>query len=330
MATTLLAIESSCDDTSAAIIREGKILSNIVSSQHQHVLLGGVVPEIASRAHVEMILPVVEKALSDSQVTTSDLDAIAITSSPGLLGSLHVGVTFAKSMALALDIPLIEVNHMDAHIMANLIGEDKPTFPFLCLTVSGGHTQISIVHSPLDIEIIGRTIDDAAGEAFDKSGKLLGLPYPAGPEIDRWAQLGKPVYTFPKPQIVALDFSFSGLKTSFLYFLRDRLAEDPSFIEHKKADLCASLQHTITGILMQKLEKAATETGIKNIALAGGVAANSALRSLLKEKGAEHNWEIFIPAMQYCTDNAAMIGIQGYYKMHAGLYADQTLEASPK
>ena len=330
MSISILAIESSCDDTSAAIINDGRVLSNVVSSQIQHADYGGVVPEVASRAHIELIVPVVEQAFQKSGISPDDINAVAITCAPGLLGSLHVGVSFAKAFALAKNIPLIRVNHMDAHIMANLIDEPRPSFPFLCLTVSGGHTQISLVQGPLDIEIVGRTFDDAAGEAFDKGGKMLGLPYPSGPLIDRLAKEGNARFQFPSPQIEGLDFSFSGLKTSFLYFLRDQLATNPHFIEENKNDLSASLQEAITESLMSQLIKAAHHFQIKEIALAGGVAANSRLRTKLADAAAKHGWNTYYPVLQYCTDNAGMIGMQGYYQYLAGNFADQSIEASAR
>lgn len=327
---TILAIESSCDDTSAAVLRDGRLLSNVVSSQDEHALWGGVVPEVASRAHMRLIIPVIDKALKDAGVAMSALDAIAITRAPGLLGSLHVGVSCAKALALAVDKPLIEVNHMDAHIAANFIEEPVPEFPFLCLTVSGGHTQISLVKSPLEIEILGSTIDDAAGEAFDKSGKLLGLDYPAGASIDKLAKTGDVRYAFPEPKIPGLDFSFSGLKTSILYFLEKQKKENPKFIEENLPHLCASIQDRIVSILMNKLMLAAAQTGIKEIALAGGVAANSGLRDQMAQTAERLNWNIYIPKMAFCTDNAAMIGMNAYYKFLAGIFADQRMEASAR
>lgn len=330
MTVKLLAIESSCDDTSASVIIDGKVCSNIVSSQDEHALWGGVVPEVASRAHIRLIVPVVNKALDKAGINIQDIDAIAITRAPGLLGSLHVGVSYAKALALARNIPLIEVNHMDAHIMANFIDEPQPNFPFLCLTVSGGHTQISIVRSHLDVEVLGRTIDDAAGEAFDKTGKVLGLDYPAGPLIDKKAQLGQAIYKFTEPNIPGLDFSFSGLKTSILYFLQKQVKLDPDFISNNLNDLCASVQSRIVSILMNKLVRAAEMTGIKEIALAGGVAANSALRDAMKARQENLGWNIYIPSISYCTDNAAMIGKFGYYKYLAGQFADQSMEASAR
>lgn len=330
MPITILAIESSCDDTSAAIIRDGKVLSNVVSSQEKHALWGGVVPEVASREHLRLIMPVVRKALDDARVEIFELDAVGITRAPGLLGSLHVGVSFAKSVALALDIPLIDVNHMDAHIMANFIEDPVPDFPFLCLTVSGGHTQISLVRDFLDIEIVGSTIDDAAGEAFDKTGKVLGLDYPSGPMIDKLAQKGKNIYSFPEPNIPGFDFSFSGLKTSILYFLKKEMSQNPHFIKENINDLCASVQDRIVSILMNKLVKAKHHFNIREVALAGGVAANSGLRNAMQEMQMKEGWNIYIPRIGFCTDNAAMIGQQAYIKFKAGLFADQSMEASAR
>jgi N6-L-threonylcarbamoyladenine synthase len=320
MSVTILAIESSCDDTSAAVIRDGYVLSNLIANQDIHMSYGGVVPELASRAHQVNIVPVTHQALIKAGMTAADIDAIAFTRGPGLLGSLLVGTSFAKGFALAQDIPLIEVNHLQAHVMAHFILEkDKenrvPSFPFLCLLVSGGHTRIIVMKSQLEIEVIGNTIDDAAGEAFDKCGKVMGFSYPAGPLIDKLAMEGnRNAFSFSKPQVMGLDFSFSGLKTSFLYFLRDRLKEDPGFIEHYKADLCASLQHTIVSILIKKVVTASQQTGITEIGIAGGVSANSGLRNELKKEAEKRNWNLFVPEFRFTTDNAAMIGITGYYK----------------
>lgn len=330
MSINILAIESSCDDTSAAIISDGKVLSNVVSSQDKHALLGGVVPEVASREHLRLIMPVVRKALDDAQISLREVNAVAITRAPGLLGSLHVGVSFAKSVSLAMELPIIDVNHMDAHIMANFIDDPKPSFPFLCLTVSGGHTQISIVRDYLNIEIIGSTIDDAAGEAFDKTGKILGLDYPSGPIMDRMAQQGQAIFTFPEPNIPNLDFSFSGLKTAILYFLKKEMDKNPQFIQQNIHDLCASVQQRIVSILMNKLSKAVDQYDIREVALAGGVAANSALRKAMADKRDTDGWNIFIPKISYCTDNAAMIGQQAYFKYRSGLFADQHIQASAK
>ena len=331
MTVTILAIESSCDDTSVAVIRDGCVLSNLIANQDIHMSYGGVVPELASRAHQSNIVPVTHKAIIQSGIKTEEINAVAFTRGPGLLGSLLVGTSFAKGFALALDVPLIEVNHLQAHVLSHFILEkDKetrlPSFPFLCLLVSGGHTRIIVMKSHMEMEVIGNTIDDAAGEAFDKCGKVMGLPYPAGPLIDKLASEGNPdAFSFAKPSVKGLDFSFSGLKTSFLYFLRDRLKEDPDFIEKNKADLCASLQHVIVSILLSKLIKAAAQTGIKDIGIAGGVSANSALRNAMKEEAVKRNWNLFIPEFRYTTDNAAMIGITGYYKFLRGEFSDHSV-----
>jgi N6-L-threonylcarbamoyladenine synthase len=342
LSTKILAIESSCDETSASVCVDGKILSNIIANQTIHEQYGGVVPELASRAHIQNIVPVVDAAIKkaaeqihdsrlmfdDSPFTIHNIDAIAFTQSPGLIGSLLVGSQFAKSLALSLNKPLIAVHHMQAHVLANLIADPKPTFPFLCLTVSGGHTQIVVAHSPLQLEIIGETIDDAAGEAFDKSAKMLGLPYPGGPLIDKHAKNGNAkAFKFAEPQIPGLNFSFSGLKTSVLYFLRDEKLKDENFIEKNIDDLCASVQYTIINILMKKLKKATEQTGIKQVCIAGGVSANSGLRNALKEYGAKYKWQTFIPAFEYCTDNAAMIAITAYYKYLAKDFADLNVTA---
>jgi N6-L-threonylcarbamoyladenine synthase len=324
---TILAIESSCDETAASVCRDKTILSNVISSQKIHEKYGGVVPELASRAHLQAIVPVVEQALEIAGVEFKEIDAFAFTQSPGLIGALLVGAEFAKSMALAFDKPLIAVHHMQAHVLANLIkplnSENKiPSFPFLCLTVSGGHTQIVVCNSPLEQTIIGQTLDDAAGEAFDKSAKILGLPYPGGPLIDKYAKTGDPYkYHFPEPKIDGLDFSFSGLKTAFLYFIRDGKATDPNFVEKNLANICASIQSRIVSILLNKLKKAAEETGIKDVCIAGGVSANSGLRSEFEMLGRKEGWNTFIPKFEYCTDNAAMIAITGYYK-----YLDKQFE----
>lgn len=328
MAVRILGIESSCDDTSAAVIRDGYILSNIISSQEIHKSYGGVVPELASRAHQANIVPVIDYALKEAKTRKEDIDAVAFTRGPGLLGSLLVGTSFAKGFALALGKKLIEVNHLQAHILVHFILEegkkDLPDFPFLCLLVSGGHTRIIVLKSHLEMEILGNTIDDAAGEAFDKCGKIMGFPYPAGPLIDKMALKGnRNAFVFAKPSIKGLDFSFSGLKTSFLYFLRDRLKEDSVFIEKNKQDLCASLQHTIVSILTSKLVKASQETGIKNIGIAGGVSANSGLRESVKQEARKRNWKLFLPHVSLTTDNAAMIGITGYYKYLRGEFTGQ-------
>ena len=336
MSITILAIESSCDETAASVCIDGYILSNIIASQSVHEIYGGVVPELASRAHMENIVPVVENAIHSANITFSQIDAIAFTQAPGLIGSLLVGAQFAKSMAMALNKPLIAVHHMQAHVLANLIPENKPDFPFLCLTVSGGHTQIVLCESPLKMKVLGETIDDAAGEAFDKSAKLLGLPYPGGPLIDHYAATGNPNrFHFSEPQVAGLDFSFSGLKTSILYFLQNAgksliykekfLAtkdERQQFIDSNLPDICASIQNRIIQILLNKLHKAVVETGVNNVCLAGGVSANKGLRTSLVNMGAERGWKTFIPDFEYCTDNAAMIAITGYYKYLANDFSD--------
>jgi N6-L-threonylcarbamoyladenine synthase len=315
MSVKILAIESSCDDTGASVLVDGKILSNCIANQTVHEQYGGVVPELASRAHQENIVPVVDLALKKAGIRKDELSAIAFTQAPGLMGSLLVGSSFAKSLAMALDIPLIAVHHMQAHVLANFIAEPRPSFPFLCLTVSGGHTQIVRCDSPLQMKVIGETLDDAAGEAFDKSAKLLGLPYPGGPLIDKYAAQGDPKrFKFPEPQIQGLDFSFSGLKTSILYFIQQ---QDPQFIQDNLADICASIQQRIISILMNKLVKASNETGIKEIGIAGGVSANSGLRKALEEYGVKYGWKTYIPRFEYCTDNAAMIAITAWYKYQA-------------
>ncbi|MBP6550286.1 MAG: tRNA (adenosine(37)-N6)-threonylcarbamoyltransferase complex transferase subunit TsaD [Flavobacterium sp.] len=314
----ILAIESSCDDTAAAVLNNDKVLSNVVANQLIHNQYGGVVPELASRAHQQNIVPVIDAALRKANITKEQLSAIAFTQGPGLMGSLLVGSSFAKSLSLALNIPLIAVNHMQAHILAHFIDEegfDKPTFPFLALTISGGHTQIVKVNDFFDMEIIGETTDDAVGEAFDKSAKILGLPYPGGPLIDKYAQLGNPkAFAFTKPKVPGLDFSFSGLKTAILYFIQKNKLENPNFIEENRDDICASIQGTIIDILMDKLKMAVKETGIKQIAIGGGVSANSGIRNTLKEAETKYGWKTYIPKFEYTTDNAAMIGIVGYQK----------------
>jgi len=331
MKTYILGIESSCDDTSAAVLENSKILANIMANQDVHKKYGGVVPELASRAHQQNIIPVVNEALKTSGIDKKQLHAIAFTRGPGLLGSLLVGTSFSKSFALALDIPMIEVDHLKAHILAHFIqnedGSKKlPEFPFLCLTISGGHTQIVQVNDFHDMNIIGKTIDDAAGEAFDKAAKILGLSYPGGPVIDKLAKEGDPNrFTFPKPRIKELDFSFSGLKTSFLYFIRDELKGNPDFIQQNQKDLCASFQKTIIEVLMDKLVLAYKKTGIREIAIAGGVSANSLMRTKLIEKGGELNWNVYIPEFEYTTDNAAMIAIAGYFKYLKRDFADQRI-----
>lgn len=320
MPVTILAIESSCDDTSAAVIRDGYVLSNLIANQDVHMSYGGVVPELASRAHQSNIVPVAQQALSKASVTPAEVDAVAFTRGPGLLGSLLVGTSFAKGFALAIGRPLIEVNHLQAHVLAHFIlekgrEESIPSFPFLCLIVSGGHTRIVVLKSHLEMEVIGNTIDDAAGEAFDKCGKVMGFTYPSGPLIDKLAAQGNAeAFRFSKPHVKGLDFSFSGLKTGFLYFLRDKLEKDPCFIEKNKADLCASLQHVIIDMLVSKLVKAAEVTGIKNVGIAGGVSANSGLRNAMKKESGKRGWNLFIPEFRYTTDNAAMIGITAYHK----------------
>jgi N6-L-threonylcarbamoyladenine synthase len=329
MGATILAIESSCDDTSAAVVKDGYVLSNLIAGQNIHRLYGGVVPELASRAHEANIVPVVDQALKEAGTDVTEIDAVAFTQGPGLLGSLLVGTSFSKGIALACGIPLIEVNHLHAHVLVHFILEKgeknrKPSFPFLCLLVSGGHTRLIVMKSHFDMEIIGSTIDDAAGEAFDKCGKLMGFPYPAGPLIDKLSSEGnKKAFGFARPKIINLDFSFSGLKTSFLYFLRDKLRDDPDFITKNKADLCASLQETIVGILISKLIKASQQTGIKEIGIAGGVSANSGLRNGLIREGMKRGWNLFIPPVEYTTDNAAMVGITGYYKYLKGEFSGQ-------
>ena len=314
----ILAIESSCDDTAAAVLENNKVLSNIVANQLIHNEFGGVVPELASRAHQQNIVPVIDAALKKAKITKEQLSAIAFTQGPGLMGSLLVGSSFAKSLSMALHIPLIAVNHMHAHILAHFIDEaefEKPEFPFLALTISGGHTQIVLVRDFFDMEIIGETTDDAVGEAFDKSAKILGLPYPGGPLIDKYAQLGNPkAFAFTKPKVLGLNFSFSGLKTAILYFIQKQVAENANFIAENRDDICASIQHTIVEILMDKLKLAVKETGITSIAIGGGVSANSGIRKTLKEAEQKYGWKTFIPKFEYTTDNAAMIGIVGYQK----------------
>jgi N6-L-threonylcarbamoyladenine synthase len=341
---TILAIESSCDETSASVCRDGKILSNYIANQTVHEKYGGVVPELASRAHMQNIVPVVDAAIKVAGCELTAIDAIAFTQAPGLIGSLLVGGQFAKSLALSLNKPLIAVHHMQAHVLANLIADPKPGFPFLCLTVSGGHTQIVLCESPTKMKVIGETIDDAAGEAFDKSAKILGLPYPGGPLIDKYAKEGDATrFKFPEPRIPELNFSFSGLKTSILYFLQNAgksnlfkeefLAteeEKQEFIDNNLPDICASIQHRIVTILLNKLKKAAIETGIKNLCLAGGVSANSGLRKAFEESGKQNRWNTFIPAFEYCTDNAAMIAITGYYKYQQGQFADLSVSATAR
>lgn len=321
---TILGIESSCDDTSAAVIRNSTLLSNVIASQAVHVKYGGVIPELASRAHQQNIVPVIDTALKEAGITANKIDAIAFTRGPGLLGSLMVGVSFAKGLSIAHNIPMVEVNHLEGHILSHFLDlPDRelphPDFPFLSLLVSGGHTQIVRVDSPLEMEIIGTTIDDAAGEAFDKCAKVMGLPYPGGPVIDKLAKEGdSKAFRFAKPHVAELDYSFSGLKTSFLYTLRDEVAVDPEFIEKNKADLCASLQHTIIEILLDKLIKASKLTGIKDITIAGGVSANSGLREAIVKEGKKRGWRTFLPEFKFTTDNAAMIALSGYYRYLKG------------
>jgi len=325
----ILAIESSCDDTAAAVMQNGKVLSNVVANQSIHGEYGGVVPELASRAHQQNIVPVIEMAIRKANIDKNQLNAIAFTQGPGLMGSLLVGSSFAKSLALALKIPLIAVNHMHAHILAHFIDEDgfeKPEFPFLALTISGGHTQIVKVNGFFDMEIIGETTDDAVGEAFDKSAKILGLPYPGGPLVDKYAQLGNPkAFAFTKPRVPGLNFSFSGLKTAILYFIQKNVAENPKFIEENINDICASIQYTIVQILMDKLKLAVAETEIEQIAIGGGVSANSGIRTAVKEAEKKYGWKTFIPKFEYTTDNAAMIGIVGYQKYLASNFEDNSV-----
>jgi N6-L-threonylcarbamoyladenine synthase len=324
----ILGIESSCDDTAAAVTVDDRILSNVTANQEVHRNFGGVVPELASRAHQQNIIPVIHAAIQKANISKNQLSAVAFTRGPGLLGSLLVGISFAKSFALGLRIPIIEVDHLQAHILAHFLRDEfsskpAPVFPFLCLTVSGGHTQITVVKSPFEFQVIGRTLDDAAGETFDKAAKIMGLPYPGGPMIDNFAREGNPdAFRFSKPSIPGLDFSFSGLKTSILYFLRDQLKQDPGFIEMNKADLCASIQSSIVGILLQKMKAAALQTGIREVAIAGGVSANSALRKAFLEAQEENGWNVFIPRLEYSTDNAAMIAITGYFKYRNNDFAD--------
>ena len=335
MSVIILGIESSCDDTSAAVIKDGYLLSNVVSSQAVHEAYGGVVPELASRAHQQNIVPVVHEALKRAGVTKEELSAVAFTRGPGLMGSLLVGVSFAKGFARSLNIPLIDVNHLNGHVLAHFIkaeGEEnrQPNFPFLCLLVSGGNSQIILVKAYNDMEILGQTIDDAAGEAIDKCSKVMGLGYPGGPIIDKLARQGNPkAFTFSKPHIPGLDYSFSGLKTSFLYSLRDWLKEDPDFIEHHKVDLAASLEATVVDILMDKLRKAAKEYKIKDVAVAGGVSANNGLRNAFREHAEKYDWDIFIPKFSYTTDNAAMIGVAAYYEYINGTRSGWDLNAVP-
>ncbi len=331
MSITILAIESSCDETSASVCVDGKILSNVIVNQTIHEKYGGVVPELASRAHLQNIVPAVHEAMSTANRQLSTIDAFAFTQSPGLIGALLVGAQFAKSLSLAFDKPLIAVHHMQAHVLANLIPDNKPDFPFLCLTVSGGHTQIVLCEDYLQMKVIGQTLDDAAGEAFDKSAKLLGLPYPGGPLIDKYAAEGDPnKFKFPEPQIDGLDFSFSGLKTAILYFIQTGKKKNENFVEENLNNVCASIQQRIVSILLNKLKKAAEQTRIKNICIAGGVSANSGLRRSLEEMGKQLGWKTFIPPFEYCTDNAAMIAITAYYKYLAADFADLSISPSAR
>ena len=330
----ILAIESSCDDTSASVLMNDKVLSNVVATQAIHEEYGGVVPELASRAHQQNIVPVVHQALAKANIDKKQLSAIAFTRGPGLMGSLLVGTSFAKSLALGLGIPLIEVNHMQAHILAHFIKSPEmktPNFPFLAMTISGGHTQIVKVNDYFDMQILGQTLDDAVGEAFDKSAKLLGLPYPGGPLVDKYAATGNPLkFKFPIPKVNGLDFSFSGLKTSILYFVKKNCDKDPNFIKNNLEDICASIQYTIITILMTKMKKAVKTTGIKEVAIGGGVSANSGIRQTLKEAEGKYGWKTYIPKFEYCTDNAAMIGIVGYYKFLNGDFTAQDVTAKAR
>jgi N6-L-threonylcarbamoyladenine synthase len=328
MAITILGIESSCDDTSASILRDGKVLSNVITSQNIHRMYGGVVPELASRAHQQNIVPVISEALKQADIDKSELSAIAFTRGPGLIGSLLVGTSFAKGLAQSLNIPLVDVNHLQAHVFVPFINDEKenytpPSFPFLCLLVSGGNSQIILVKSYHEMVLIGQTIDDAAGEAFDKCAKIIGLPYPGGPYIDKLAQEGNPqAFIFNKPNLPNYNYSFSGLKTSFLYFIRDKIKENSQFIEENKADLCASLQKTIVDVLMNKLREAAKDLHIKEISLSGGVSANSSLRKAFNEHAKKYNWKVYVPKLSYTTDNAAMIALIGYNKYLDGIFCD--------
>ena len=330
----ILAIESSCDDTSAAVLQNEKVLSNVVANQKIHEAYGGVVPELASRAHQQNIVPVVHQALANANIDKKQLTAIAFTRGPGLMGSLLVGTSFAKSLALGLSIPLMEVNHMQAHILAHFIEDETqaiPKFPFLAMTISGGHTQIVVVKDHFDMEVIGETLDDAVGEAYDKSGKILGLSYPAGPQIDKLARKGNPkAFPFPKPKVKGLDFSFSGLKTAILYFIQKQTKENPNFVEENLVDICASIQYTIVNIILDKLKKAVKQTGIKTIAIGGGVSANSAIRKALKDGEQKYGWTAHIPKFEYTSDNAAMIGIVGYLKYLQEEFVDESVTANSR
>ncbi len=329
-----LAIESSCDDTSAAVLCNKKVLSNVVATQKIHEAYGGVVPELASRAHQQNIIPVVHQALMSANIDKKQLSAIAFTQGPGLMGSLLVGTSFSKSLAMGLQLPLIAVNHMQAHILAHFIEDENttaPPFPFLAMTISGGHTQIVLVKDYFDMEILGETLDDAVGEAFDKSAKILGLPYPGGPLIDKYAKLGNPTaFSFSKPKVDGLNFSFSGLKTGILYFVQREVKKNPNFIAENLNDICASIQHTIVAILMDKLKKAVKQTQVSHIAIGGGVSANSGIRTALTNASKTHGWSTYIPKFEYCTDNAAMIGIVGYLKHQKGLFSDQNITAKAR
>jgi len=327
----ILAIESSCDETSAAVIQNGKVLNNIIATQSVHSNFGGVVPELASRAHQQHIVPVIDQALREANIDKNSLSAVAFTQGPGLLGALLVGVSFAKGLALSQNIPLIGVNHMQAHILAHFIDDPKPEFPFICLTVSGGHTQIVLVKDYLDMEILGETLDDAAGEAFDKSAKLLGLPYPGGPLIDQYAARGNPdAFPFPDTSTPGFNYSFSGIKTAILYFLRDQVKENPEFLAERMPDICASIQKKLIDMLMNKLKKAVAKHRINHVAISGGVSANSELRRRLVEVGQKHGWQTYIPAFEYCTDNAAMIAIAAHYKYHAGDFSGLNAVPDPR
>lgn len=324
----ILAIESSCDETSASVIHNGKVLNNIIATQTVHAKFGGVVPELASRAHQQNIIPVIDQAFKEANIKKTELNAVAFTQGPGLLGALLVGTSFAKSFAMALDIPLISVNHMQAHILAHFVEEPKPEFPFICLTVSGGHTQIVKVTDYLDMEVLGQTLDDAVGEAFDKTAKLLGLLYPGGPLIDEYAQKGNPeAFPFPETSTPGFNYSFSGIKTAILYFLRDRIQEDPDFIKNNLPDICASVQRKLIDMLMNKLKKAVNKHHVNQVAISGGVSANSELRQRLQAEGQQHGWKTYVPAFEYCTDNAGMIAIAAHYKYLAGAFTP--LDAVP-
>lgn len=330
----ILGIESSCDDTAAAVLHNGKVLSNVVAGQQIHEAYGGVVPELASRAHQLNIVPVVQQALAKANIGKKQLSAIAFTSGPGLMGSLLVGTSFAKSMAIGLNIPLIEVNHMQAHVLAHFIEEDgyeKPDFPFLALTISGGHTQILKVNGFFDMQVLGETTDDAVGEAFDKAAKVLGLPYPGGPLVDKFAQQGNPkAFAFTKPKVPGLNFSFSGLKTAVLYFVREKTTENPAFIDENLHDICASVQHTIVNILMDKLKMAVKQTGIKQVAIGGGVSANSGVRNALKQAEKKYGWKAYLPKFEYTTDNAAMIAITGHFKYLDNRFSTESVAAKAR